>query len=95
MWQYNNTEQARKVFDNPFDFAVPRQGYENYTRRETRRQDCELKKQWILFKSDKGTTVQKRLWNMDFETLSHNNTITPGFGKADVVSAYGRLYGSV
>lgn len=91
MWQYNNTREALKVFDETFDFAVPRQGYEDYGRRETNESDCERKKQWILFKG-KNPQITNRLINMDFEKLSQLNTVTPGFGKADVVEAYRRLY---
>ena len=91
MWQYNNTPQAAKVFNNHFDFAVPRQGYEDYNRRETNHERCERTKQWILFLG-RDKEIQDRLWNMDFDTLSRNNTIIPGFGKADVVGAYKALY---
>ena len=37
MYQYNNTVQALKVFNENWDFAVPRQGYEDYKRRESDR----------------------------------------------------------
>ena len=87
MWQYNNTEQALKVFRNDFDFAVPRQGYKDYTRKETDPDKCERTTQWILFKAHR-TSVLRRLLSIDFEALSQNNTITPGFGKADVVKEY-------
>ena len=90
MWQYNNTPEALKVFDHDFDFAVPRQGYQDYSRRETSADRCERTKQWILFKA--GTpAVLDRLLSMDFAALSQNNTITPGFGKADVVKEYLRI----
>lgn len=90
MWQYNNTPEALKVFEHDFDFAVPRQGYQDYTRRETSPERCERTKQWILFKA--GTpAVLDRLLGMDFAALSRNNTITPGFGKADVVREYLRI----
>ena len=90
MWQYNNTPGALKVFEHDFDFAVPRQGYQDYSRRETSADRCERTKQWILFKA--GTpAVLDRLMSMDFGALSQNNTITPGFGKADVVQEYVRI----
>ena len=86
--QYNNTKEALKVFNEPFDFAVPSQGYQDYTRRETRSEDCEKHKQWLLFKTD-SQTVRDRLWHMDYETLAMKNvTTTPGFRKNDVVQAY-------
>ena len=90
MWQYNNTPEALKVFEHEFDFAVPRQGYQDYSRRETSADRCERTKQWILFKAS-TPTVLDRLLGMDFAALSQNNTITPGFGKADVVREYLRI----
>ena len=32
------------------------------------------------------------LKSLDFETLSKKNTIVPGFGKADVVAMYKRMF---
>lgn len=92
MYQYNNTSGALKVFDEDWDFAVPRQGYEDYTRRETEKNKCEKNKQWILFKA-KSKKVNKRLWNMNFTEIAKKNTVVYGFGKADVVMEYRKLYG--
>ena len=91
MRQYNNTQAALKVFDAPFDFAVPRQGYEDYSRREKRAENCERQKQWILFAAE-SRAVLRRLMTLDFWRLSRKNTTIPGFGKADVVGEYGRQY---
>ncbi len=90
MWQYNNTRQALHVFGNGFDFAVPRQGYQDYGRKETDADRCERTTQWILFKAHSPAALA-RLLRMDFGKLSRNNTITPGFGKACVVREYDRL----
>lgn len=90
MWQYNNTPQALKVFDNRFDFAVPRQGYQIYTRRETVSDMCEKTTQWILFKAS-NTVVLDKLMSIDFTELAIKNTSTPGFGKADVVEVYSSM----
>ena len=87
MWQYNNTPGALAVFKNKFDFAVPRQGYYDYTRRETIAERCERNIQWILFKAN-SVEVLERLNNLDFGKLAERNTVTPGFGKADVVAFY-------
>lgn len=91
MYQYNNTKQALKVFKEDWDFAVPRQGYEDYSRRETKAEKCEKNKQWILFEP-KNKKVFNRLWNLDFANLSRKNTTIYGFGKADVIIEYNRLY---
>lgn len=92
LWQYNNTKAALKVFDNGFDFAVPRQGYQDYSRRELNAGDCEKNKQWILIKA-KNKKVLKNLWDIDYESLAMLNTTTPGFGKADLINHYIEKYG--
>ena len=91
MRQYNNTAAAEKVFDAPFDFAVPRQGYEDYARRETDASRCERRKQWALFRANHPEALG-RLMRMDFAALSRKNTTIPGFGKADVVAEYQRMH---
>ena len=91
MWLYNNVPEAVKVFDNDFDFAVPRQGYQDYSLRASL-DECVLYKQWLLFKASTPEVLQ-RLLDLDYEKLSLLNTSTPGFGKADVVAEYERLYG--
>jgi hypothetical protein len=92
MFQYNNTEGALKYFTYAVDFAVPRQGFYDYTIRIFNPKDCDKKIQWILFKA-KNEKILKRLLKLDFVKLSHRNTTIPGFGKADVVSLYNSIYG--
>lgn len=87
LYQYNNTKQALKVFDNVFDFAVPRQGYQDYSRRETNKDNCEKNKQWLLVKAS-NKKVLNRLLKINFNRLSKNNTSIPGFGKADLINLY-------
>ena len=88
MWQYNNTPDALKVFQKPFDFAVPCQGWQDYSRRETDEQQCERNKQWILLKA-KSATVLARLMKIDYEGLAQEcATAVPGFRKGDLVKAY-------
>ena len=92
MWQYNNTPEALKVFENDFDFAVPSQGWQDYARRETEAKDCEKHKQWILLKV-KDTTVLSRLLAIDYNGLAHRcTTAIPGFRKGDLVKEYSELY---
>ena len=91
MWLYNNVPSAVSVFDNDFDFAVPRQGYADYSLRASL-DECVLSKQWMLFKAH-TPEVLERLLNLDYGKLSLINTSTPGYGKADVVAEYVRLYG--
>ncbi len=94
MYQYNCTEEAAKFFDKneyPWDFAVPRQGFKDYGMRETDPSRLDRRVQWIFFKA-KNRKVLSRLKKLDFEALSRKNSTIPGFGKADVVEEYERLY---
>jgi len=87
MWQFNRTNKAEKFFDYEWDFAVPRQGYQDYSFKADTAADCDLKKQWIFFKA-KSKAILARLLALDFDGLSKKNTGMPGFGKADVVLEY-------
>lgn len=87
LYQYNRTVEAEKFFDYDWDFAVPRQGYNDYRFKAYSKSECDMKKQWIFFKALNEETL-KTLLSIDFEKLSKNNLGIPGFGKADVVKAY-------
>lgn len=91
IYQYNRTEQAEKFFEYEWDFAVPRQGYQDYTKKFFSKDECDKKQQWIFFKA-KNKKVLKRLLALDFVKLSKKNIGTPGFGKADVVFEYTEKY---
>lgn len=92
MWQYNNTRAMEKVFEMPFEFAVPCQGWQDYGRRETDPRKCEKQKQWMLFKPHDPTTA-KRLYSFDYADLALKNTTSvPGFRKGDVVQEYSCRY---
>ena len=88
MYQYNNTKEALRVFDEEFDFAVPCQGWQDYTRRVKNPQECEKNKQWMLFKAT-TKTIQKRLEDINYKELAYRvATAIPGFRKRDVVTEY-------
>lgn len=91
MWQYNNTKEALKVFKNDFEFAVPCQGFQDYTRKETKAINCEKHKQWMLFKPHK-TKARKILNKIDYHRLSTKYTTSiPGFRKGDMVKEYEQI----
>jgi predicted RNA methylase len=92
MYQFNRTEQAKKFFDYEWDFAVPRQGYLDYTIKALSKKECDMKQQWIFFKAKDKKTLE-RLKKLDFEKLSKKNIGIPGFGKADVVQEYLAMFG--
>ncbi len=89
MWQYNNTPEALRHFDQPFVFAVPCQGWQDYGRRETKAEACEKSKQWMLLRPLKKTAHRVLHDVLDYHTLAHNSqTATPGFRKGTLVQAY-------
>ena len=91
IWQYNNTPAALKVFQNTFDFAVPCQGWQDYSRKETDEKRCERNKQWILIKAN-TPNVLARLRRINYERLAEEcGTAVPGFRKGDLVKAYSEL----
>jgi len=87
MWQFNRTVEAEKFFDYDWDFAVPRQGYQDYTFKALKKENCDRKKQWIFFKAHSPEALA-RLKALDYVKLSEKNTGIPGFGKADLIEAY-------
>lgn len=89
--QYNNTCDALRVFSLPFDFAVPCQGWQDYTRRETSPEACEKTKQWMLFQTETEET-ETRLREIDFGDMAEKTgTSVPGFRINDVVEHYSSI----
>jgi len=91
LYQYNRTVEAEKFFDYDWDFAVPRQGFYDFSKKVYNKQDCDKKLQWIFFKAT-SPVVLKNLKMIDFERLSRKNSGIPGFGKADVIEEYNRMF---
>ena len=86
--QYNNTEEAEKIFSEDFSFAVPCQGFQDYKRKEILSSRCERNKQWItlLPLSEKADMI---LRNIDYEKLAYRKgTTIPGFRLNDIVIEY-------
>ena len=89
MHQYNNTKEALRVFREEFDFAVPSQGWQDYSRRETDPARCEKHKQWMLFRAANAEVRARLYGEIDYAALAEKNTTSiPGFRKGDVVRAY-------
>ena len=90
---YNNSKYSLKYFDKKkygWSFAVPRQGYYDYSERIVREEDLNPRIQYMFFKAD-SAAVLKRLDSIDYAGLSLGNTTVPGFGKADIVREYSRI----
>ena len=93
MFIYNCVPEALYMFDLDWDFAVHRQGWVDFTPIDKNSADnLSKKKQWMFFKSDNPEILQ-RLKKIDFNKLGEKNTSVKGFGKADVVEEYNKLYG--
>lgn len=92
-WQHNCTPESLKYFDYAWDFAVLRQGYGDFSvlYPPSARDTLDRRKQWIFIKA-RNAQVLERLKRMDFTALSHRNTGTPGFGKADLAHAYDETF---
>ncbi len=92
-WQYNNTPGALHVFRQPFEFAVPCQGWQDYTRRETDPEHCEKHKQWMLFRPRHPASRERLFEEIDYEHLAMTcATAVPGFRKGDLVLEYTNRY---
>ena len=90
--QYNNTKQALPVFNETFDFAVPCQGWQDYTRKETTADACEKNKQWMLIRG-LNPRYRQNLAAIDYHQLATQTaTMVPGFRKSDLVMEYMRRY---
>ena len=86
-YQYNCMPDSDKVFALDWDFAVPRQGFCDYTTKAYREDECERRKQWILFKAHSAQAL-RCLLHLDFSAMARTNAAVPGFGKTEVVRAY-------
>lgn len=91
MYQYNNTAQAERYFELPFDFAVPCQGWQDYSRKVNRQDvdQCERTKQWMLIEPITDSAKKTLRQAIDYHELAHRNATTvPGFRKHDLVAEY-------
>ncbi len=94
LYQYNNTPDALKVFGYDFDFAVPCQGWQDYSRRERSAEGCEPHKQWMLIKAHTFAALRRLYARIDYEALAlAHTTSVPGFRKGDLVKEYTQRYG--
>lgn len=93
MFIYNCVPSALWMFDHDWNFAVYRQGWGDFIPLEKKDNiQLDTKKQWMFFKSD-DSTVLNNLQKINFNKLGEKNTSVKGFGKADVIEEYNRLYG--
>jgi hypothetical protein len=87
LWLYNCTQVAEKYFTYPWEFAVLRQGWEPMYPLFLPQEQLSRRKQWMLIKPH-TPQARETLLGLDYNTLSENNTVVRGFGKADLITAY-------
>ena len=61
MYQYNRTKKALEFFDYRWDFAVPRQGYVDYSFKAFSKAECDRRQHWILFKATNQAVLSRLL----------------------------------
>lgn len=95
IWQHNATEQSRRYIDEPWEIAVWRQGYKDYSKRFRNPEDYDEVRD-IVFNTNQQLFFVKPLTDhakqvierMDFDELAKTNMSVPGFGKRDFVQCY-------
>lgn len=90
---YNCVPERLHLFEQHWDFAVLRQGWEDLTPIELEDyRELSTKKQWMFFAAS-TPEVKEKLLSIDYNALGEKNTSVRGFGKADIVEEYTRLFG--
>ena len=90
--QHNATNASVHLLSSNFSFATYRQGYHDYNQLLHSTDELNPKRQYVFFYTS-DSDVLSRLKSIDFTKLAMRNTSTPGFGKADLVAEYVRLWG--
>lgn len=90
MVRWNRVGNMEAAFAWNFDFAVRCQGHVNYLDRFEAGFRPADRSHYMMFKAN-DPDVLARLRGLDFEEIATVQMITPGFGKADVVEAYGSV----
>lgn len=97
LYRHNATKTSQKYLDYDWDFAVYAQGWKEYTKIFLPT-DYDFLKNKILTTSDqfyffkaKNKHILNKLLKINFDTLAHNNHITPGFCKNDIIKEYEKL----
>lgn len=93
LWQYNATPEAERYVDEPWEYAVYRQGFKDYRKLFTQNDKEEIRRQMangVQFFFIRPLTREARNFveSCDFENLAARNTAILGFGKADFISYY-------
>jgi hypothetical protein len=87
---HNNTTNTLKYFNKKiykWNFAVPRQGYYDYSKKITDPNKLIKNRQYLFVKYI--NPISKEIFKkIDFKKLSESNTSIPGFSNSDVIKEY-------
>ena len=93
LYIHNNTTETLKYFkkeDYQWDFAVPRQGFYDYTAKITNPKELKPHVQYLFVKYI--NSVSKTIFEkIDFDKLSHVNTSILGFSNTDLIAEYSKI----
>lgn len=92
MWRCNLRESPKNAYTNDWDFAVPRQGSYDYSKKLWSVEKLHPSRDYTLFKASTPAAL-RRLLRIDFPALSRSAGMKPGVGMLDVVKAYKELEG--
>lgn len=95
LWQHNATLESRQYVEEDWTYCVYRQGYKDYSKLFTKKDDYQFIKDRVYNTSDQfffmkplDTKADKIITSLDFFELANMNMSTPGFGKADFVEYF-------
>jgi len=90
---YNNTDFTKKYFDKKrykWNYAIPRQGYYDYSKLITNQDELKSNIQYFFIKCE-NEIANEIIQKIDFIELSKTNTTTPGFSTTDFIKQYNKL----
>lgn len=90
---YNNTNYTKKYFDKKkykWDYAIPRQGYYDYSKLITNENELKNNVQYFFIKCENEKS-KEIIQNINFVELSKTNTMTPGFSTSDFIKEYKKI----
>jgi predicted RNA methylase len=97
LYIHNNTTETLKYFNKEhyqWDFAVPRQGFYDYTAKITNPKELKTHVQYLFVKFI--DPISKVIFQkIDFDKLSHVNTSILGFSNTDLIAEYIKVKATV
>lgn len=93
LWQYNATEQAYHYIDEPWKYAVYRQGMKDYSKLFTRKDYYFIKSEMdkniqFFFMNPKNDKAEKFILSCDFERMANSQLTIKGISKGLFIEEY-------